>query len=76
MELGNFESHRQPRRRRFTKEQMADIRAGRCFVCKRKGCRARNHDKTKRLPPAVVKRTQFEGVEDRTPESSDEELEN
>lgn len=51
MELGNVESRKghQSGRRRFTDEQMEDIRAGRCFVCKKKGCRARNHDRRIRL---------------------------
>lgn len=47
MEIGNVESQRYTRRRRFTEEQMDDIKNKRCFVCKEKGCRALNHDKKK-----------------------------
>lgn len=49
MKIGNVESQRYTRHRRFTEEQMDDIKNKQCFVCKKKGCRARNHDKKKTL---------------------------
>lgn len=50
-ELENIEFCRSsgPSRHRFTEKKMTDIRAGRCFDCKKKNCPARNHDKKKKL---------------------------
>lgn len=47
MEIGNIEFRHRSRNSRFKEEEMEDIHQERCFVCEKKGCRARNHDEKK-----------------------------
>lgn len=56
---------------------MDDIRNGRCFVCKKKSCRARNHDNKKTSNRNfVVNYMKIDEARNDSSESSDTDSEN